>query len=181
MLSGYWTDILTTQLTAQAKQAAHANLLRSHNIEMSKQLHTQHSPVYDKPFYRTYLKARHVLRLRLQMAPLATLYFDDPSALCHRCYQAPDTFQHWLWHCNALQTPRLILKARIETWAQLFDDAVNSRKCSNTTGRWHSYSALTQDIALLRHHHNPTTNDTQRQPCPSSRPNGPTPRHVYQR
>jgi hypothetical protein len=64
MLSGYWTDILTTQLTAQAKQAAHANLLRSHNIEMSKQLHTQHSPVYDKPFYRTYLKARHVLRLR---------------------------------------------------------------------------------------------------------------------
>ena len=113
ILSDYWTDILMTQRTARAKQIAHADPLQSQNIETSKQLHIQHSPTYDKPFYRTYLKARNVLRLRLQMAPLATLFFDDPSTLCHRYYQAPDTFQHWLWHCNALQTPRLLLNTRI--------------------------------------------------------------------
>ena len=148
MASEYWTDILTTQLTTQAKQIAHANPLQSHNIETSKHLHAQHAPTYDKPFYRTYLKSRNVLRLRLQMAPLATLFFDDPTALCHRCYQAPDTFQHWLWHCNALQTPRLLLNTRIIAWAHLFDTAINSRKCSSATGRWRSYSALTRDLAL---------------------------------
>ena len=148
MMSEYWTDFLTTQLTAQAKQNAHANPSRSHNIDKSRQLHEHGGYHNRKPFYRRFLNAKHVLKLRLQMAPLATHMYDDASALCQRCYQAPDTTRHWLWTCNALTTPRLILLDRIATWAALFDQAINSRGHSSAIGRWNSYSTTTQDLAL---------------------------------
>ena len=148
MTSEFWTDFLTTQLTTQAKQIAHANPTHSHNIDKSRQLHEHGGYHIRKPFYRRFLNAKHVLKLRLQMAPLATHMYDDASALCQRCYQTPDTTQHWIWSCNALNTPRLILIDRIATWAKLFDQTINSRGRSSSIGRWNSYSTTTRDFAL---------------------------------
>jgi hypothetical protein len=123
MPSKFWTDYLTTQLTKQAKRLAHSNRLSSHNIEQSRLLHTHTND--RKPFYRRFLNAKHVLKLRLQMAPLATMMYDDATALCQRCYQGADTIQHWMWQCGALATPRLTLLLRIKAWAPLYDDSLN--------------------------------------------------------
>ena len=81
MTSEFWTDFLTTQLTTQVKQIAHANPTHSHNIDKSRQLHEHGGYHNRKPFYRRFLNAKHVLKLRLQMAPLATHMYDDASAL----------------------------------------------------------------------------------------------------
>ena len=146
MASAFWTDHLTTQLTKQAKHIAHSNQLRSHNIDQSRQLHTHTND--HKPFYRRFLNAKHVLKLRLQMAPLATMMYDDDTALCQRCYQAADTIQHWMWQCGALATPRLTLILRINAWAQLYDNSLNSRQHSPHTNTWNTYSQPTRDLAL---------------------------------
>ena len=143
MLSDNWTDILTTQLTAQAKQIAHAShttLKHPNNFTHNTSQRTTSPPIAHISKQETFYPC--VFRWHpLQHSSSMT----SPPYITR--YETHDTFERWLWHCNALQTPRLLLSTRILAWAQLCDDAINSFKCSSATGRWRSYT-LPRDLAL---------------------------------
>ena len=95
------------------------------------------------------MNARHVLLLRLQLAPLATMLADDQAALCKRCtLRTPDTIAHWLTQCPMFTTHRATLDAALGNWATELDNALNQAHNTTITHRWSTLSLEQQAQAL---------------------------------
>ena len=79
------------------------------------------------PFYKSFPHARHVLILRLQLAPLVTMTTNRHNANCERCAaQTPDTIDHWLLSRPSLTTPRTAFLQNLAICADALDDTVSN-------------------------------------------------------
>ena len=147
MDSPSWPDVLKQQLFEQAKSQLSRAVYDSHNVRSYMALLQPDTP--PSPFRRRHANAKHVLVLRLQLAPLATMLTDDQTAICTRCSLAtPDTLVHWLLQCPALNVFRANLDSALGRWSTEPADSLNLAHNTNLSRRWASIPLVQQIQAL---------------------------------
>ena len=131
-------------MTSQLSQT----MYESHNIRTYMALLQPDTPKL--PFRKRHANAKHVLILRLQLAPLATMLADDQAATCKRCtLNTPDTLTHWLTECPILSAHRAVLDTALGKWAAELDNALNLAHSTTISNRWSTLS-LDQQIQALQ-------------------------------
>ena len=123
------------------------------------------------PFYKSFPHARHVLILRLQLAPLATMTTNRHNADCERCAdQTPDTLDHWLLSCTSLNTPRAAFLRNLAVCADALDDTISNLSGNPTTQVWasapHSQKLLFLQGSTPDYFHNALTQPFKPQATP---------------
>ena len=142
-----WPDLLKASLTAQMASQLSGAIYHSHNVRTYIALLQPDTP--KSPFRKRHANAKHVLVLRLQLAPLATMLADDQAAVCKRCtLHTPDTLTHWLTECPTLAIHRDTLDIALGKWAAELDNALNLAHNTTASHRWSTLSLNQQMQAL---------------------------------
>jgi len=123
-------------------------IYESHNVRTYMSL--LHPDTPESPFHKRHANAKHVLILRLQLAPLATMLRDDQAAACKRCpLRTPDTITHWLTECPSFTAQRVTLDAALGKWAAELDNTLNAAHNTVLSNRWTTLSLHQQAQALM--------------------------------
>ena len=143
-----WPLLLRHHLRKYGLKQVQSAIYDSHNVRTYMSILQQLTPA--TPFRKRHANARHVLLLRLQLAPLSTMLSDDQAAPCTRCHLSqPDTITHWLTSCPALNSHRASLDHQLGNWSAALDATLNVAHNALIFNRWNALPLDQQIQSLL--------------------------------